>query len=872
MRWQHVLAQRLRSLFRPARIERELDDELRYHLDRQIEQLIEAGHTPDEARRLAMLDMGGIEQRREECRDTRGTRAWTAVHGTLRDALRALRRRPAAALVTIATLAVGIGGGTTMLAVVDVLMLRPPAGIVDPDRVVFTPARNYVVYSALRNTVTTVDLAAYVRPAALIGLGSGTEATAVKLECVTPSYFDVLGTRLVAGRTFDDRDTALDTSLTLVVAHHFWLQYFRGDPDAIGRTVHIARRAYTVIGAAPPNFRGVEAAPVDGWIVMEASPATCSSTGGDVRFSSWLSSVARLRDGVTRGQARAEFEALLPTIDNDPRYERAGPLVATLPTLREQAATQLAGDRRLSLWLLGGGLALLLTACANVAGLLAIRAIDRQREFAIRAQLGASRARVVAQVMAESLVLGVLSGAIAVVVAATLDRTLRGFFPFAPDDGLLGGRSVLAVAALSIFAGLVSGVAPSLQVARLRTRPTAVVGGTRRHLRARHALLVVQVAAALVLATAAGLFVKSVENARTGLGYDTDHVVVASVDFERAGYRRQAQIQEFFDRLVARANDAPGVERVALSVNAPLGTSGSGVVRALASNPDGPPPKFHSMNTVSPGYFATIGTRVVRGREFLDSDDAASAPVIIVDEELASTLWPDDDAVGECAYFFPDRRCMEVVGITERRRHSTITRPVPEYFVSTTQPELADGHATPRALMLRLTSTSDAAVAAVATTLRSAAPDMPFVNVQRLDDLVDSRARTWRLGSTLFGLFGIAAVGLAAIGIFGTLSFAIRQRTAEIGLRLALGATQTHVVWTVTRSTVMVLTAGLVVGGVAAWFSARLLESSLFGVEPTDITAFATAALTIAAVGATASVLPCLRARRIDPIVALRTE
>ena len=864
MRWLHILAQRLRSLFRAKRIERELDDELRYDLDRQVDVLIDAGHAPDEARRLALLDMGGLEQRREECRDTRGTRAWTAARGTLRDALRALRRHPAAALVTIATLAIGIGGGATMLSVVDILMLRPPAAIVDPNRVVFVPARNYVTYSELGKTATTVDLAVYVRPAAL-SLGAGAEARPSRSSASRRSLLRCPRHTHRGRPQFEHtRDRARSC---------------RGQVASLrgGRT----SRANRTPSGGPFKSHGVRT-PSLAWLrrisaVLTRTPSTggscwsprqrpARSRGRTFDFQKVGSGSGRwagYASGVTRNQVRAEVETLFTTVDDGPRYERAGPVRVDLPTVSERAATRLAGDRRLSLWLLGGGLALLLTACANVAGLLAIRALDRQREFAIRAQLGAGRARVMGQVMTESLVLGVVSGAMAVVVALALDRVLRGFFPFAPDSGLLGGRSLLVVAVCSIVAGLASGVAPALHVARLRTWTPTGVGGTRQHLRARHALLVVQVAAALVLATAAGLFVRSVANARANLGYDTDRVVVANIDFERAGYRRQAQIQEFFDRLIDRASDAPGVERVALSVNGPLGTSGSSVVRALASNPDGPPPEFRSMNTVSPGYFATMGTRTLHGREFLDSDDSASAPVIIVDEELATTLWPDGDAVGQCAYFFPSRRCMEVIGVTERRRHSTITRAVPEFFVSTTQPDLADGHATPRALILRLTSSSHAAVAAVATALRSAAPDMPFVNVQRLDDLVDARARTWRLGSTLFSLFGGAAVGLAAIGIFATLSFAIRQRTAEIGLRLALGATQTHVVWTVTRSVVVVLAAGLVVGGGAAWFGARLLEASLFGVEPTDISAFATAALTIAAVGAAASVLPCLGARRI---------
>lgn len=877
MRWWHILTLRLKTLVRGRRVDAELDEELRYHLNRQIDLLIASGETPERARQIAMLDMGGLEQRREECRDTRGVRFLSTARATLRDAVRALRRRPAAGLVTVITLAVGIGGGATMLAVVDVLMLRPPAGIVDPDRVVSVPASNYVVYSALREAATTLDIAAYVTPRAL-SLGMGAEAAEIRLGCVTPTYFDVLGTRVAIGRGFGQQDAALDTDLTLLLAHHFWQRYFSGDRDIVGRTVQIARRSYTIIGIVPPNVRGVDAEPVDGWIVLDASPAVCSFTGEDLRFSrggSWLASVGRLRDDVTRDQAVAELEALLPTIDDGGRYERSGRPAVTLPTLRERATSQLAGDTRLSWWLLGGGLALLLTACANVAGLLAIRAIDRQREFAIRAQLGASRARVIAQVLTESVVLGAISGVSAIGIAFALDRGLRSFFPFAPDDGLLDGRFFAALGALTAVAGFVSGIAPALHAARVRAKTTGGLGTTLRGSRVRYALLVVQVAVALVLATGAGLFVESVANARTGLGYDADRVVVASVDFERAGYRRQAQIQEFFNRLVARAHDTPGVERVATARQAPLATSGSFSVRFVSTRTDVRPSGAieDNINAVSAGYFTTVGTRILRGRDFLDSDDATAPLVMVVDEATAARKWEGEDALGRCAYIASDTRCFRVVGIVETRRHNLLTRQSSEFFMPGPQLELIDGpEAMPRHILLRLAAGSDAAVAALATALRSAAPDMPFVNVQRLDDLVDSRARTWRLGSALFMFFGTAAVGLAAIGLFATLSFVIRQRTPEIGVRLALGATHAHVTWLVARTALIVIVTGLAAGGVSAWFAARLIETSLFGVTPTDAGAFATAALTIAAVGAAASIAPCLRARRIDPIVALRTE
>lgn len=877
MRRLRILLLRLRSLVRPRRVDQELDDELRYHLDRQIETLTARGETPENARRLALQDMGGLEQRREECRDTRGVGLLTTTHATLRDAWRSIKRRPASGLVTIATLALGIGGGATMVALVDLLMLRPPAAIHEPDRVVTVPiSRNYVVFGKLREATQTLDLAAYTRPRPL-SLGVGSDATPIRLECVTPSYFRVLGTPIAMGRTFSDDETIADTNLVIILAHHFWQQRFRSDANAIGQTVQIARRTYNVIGIAPRDFRGIEAEPVDGWIVLEASPASCSFDGSNLLYSSgdsWMRSIARLRQGITRDQAITEVELLRPAIDDRwrPEESSAPRSAVTLPTVAESTATRMAGDRRIALWLLGGGIALLLIACANVAGVLAIRAIDRQREFAIRAQLGASRARVASQVMAESVALGALGGVAAWALAWGLDRALRSFFSFLPDAGLLDSRFFFGLAIATALAGVASGIAPSIQAARTSIKGVTGLGATRRASRLRHALLVTQVALALVLATAAGLFARSVSNARTGLGYDTDRVIVAAVDFERAGYRRQAQIQDFFDRLVVRARETPGVERVALSVNAPFELSSGSIVAALVATPNDPSPQFYPMTPVSPGYFVTMGTRILSGREFLDSDDAASTPVLIVSEGLARTLWPDGNAVGRCAYLPRNEMCMEVIGVSEQRRHSRIDRAPLEYFVSTAQPALTHGRATPRTLLIRTSETSDRNVAAIAAALRSAAPDMPFVNVQRLDDLVDSRARTWRLGSTLFSFFGTAAVGLAAIGIFAALSFVIRQRTREMGLRLALGATHAQITWLVARFALIVIVTGLALGGMAAFLTAPLIEAALFGVAPTDIGVYVWAALVIAAVGAAACVVPCLRARRIDPIVVLKTE
>lgn len=870
MRRLRILALRLRSLLRWRRVEQELDDELRYHVDRQVAALIASGETPEGARRLALQDMGGLEQRREECRDTRGLHLIEATGAIARDAFRSLRRRPVTVLVTIATLAIGISGSATTLAVVGSVVWRSPAGVSEPQRLVRVPAGTHVAFRKLRDASRLLDTAAHVH--ALRTFGSGSSAAPIALECVTPRYFDVLGTRTYLGRAFTDADAALDTNLTIVLAHAFWRRQFHADPAALGRTLQIARRTYTVVGVAPPDFQGAGVQPVEAWIVVEASPAVCSFTGANllhVDSGAWLSTIGRLRPGASEQEAASEAAAILS--DEGAARRQSSPF--ELQPLASSDRLQVRQDRRAAWWLFGGGAAILLIACANAGGVLAIRAIDRYRELAIRTQLGATRARIAAHASAEAFSIGLIAGVAAILLAIGLARLFDGFFAFAPDSGLLDWRFFAGLAAITVAAGFLCSIVPTLHALRAPARVGVAAGHSRGLVRLRTTLLVAQVAAAVILATVAGLFVRSVTNLRTGLGYETSHVVSAQVDFEKAGYRRQTPIRAFFERLVERAHATPGVSRVALSHNAPL-TSASISVSSLRSATVGPKSGDSLndiVNVVSAGYFTTLGTRVLQGRDFAEADNESHEPVVIVDAGLARRLWPDGNALGSCAFQFPGGPCLRVVGVVESRRHRSLTNVNPEYFVPIAQTS-AGGELSPRAILIRVDDASDAMVASIAASLRSASTDMPYVDVRRLDDVVDREARSWRLGATMFSTFGVAAALLSAIGLFTALSFAIRQRSREIGVRLALGAPFAHVTWVVTRYALVVVSIGLVAGGAGVLASGRVIQASLFGVAPTDARVYLTAALAILLAAAAACILPCVRARRIDPIVVLRTE
>jgi predicted permease len=681
---------------------------------------------------------------------------------------------------------------------------------------------------------------------------------------VSADYFDLLGVSPGVGRFFGAAEDVRGGVPAIVLSAHVWRQQFGGRSDAVGAMVLVSAIPHAVIGVAPRDFRGVDMTAPDIWVPLATSASACSLTGRDMldRNDRWLDAIGRLRDGATLSAAAAEIDRVAAS--------QAGLGSATrspLEPLLEARHGGVSRDSRLARWLTFGSALVLLIVCANAAGVAAVRALERRRELAVRMQLGATRLRLVAQVAAESLLLAAGSAGVAVLVTAWFGLVLDGFFRTASVHWH-DPTTLALVAVLAGVAGLASGSLPALHAARA-VRFDRIHGTTDRPWagRMRDALLVAQVALALVLTVGAGLFVRSVQAVKRGLGYDLDRVLVATVDVERAGIRRQAEKHELFARMLERVRALPAVEWAALSTAGPLGSGQFYVVQ-----PGGPPggPATATPRTrsgVSVDYFATLGTRVVSGRPFHERDAEAVPPPVIVSENLAQELWPGEAVVGTCRDVWYGRPCAEVVGLTEVRRIGSLTRENAEIFVPLTM-----SGDVPQALFARPRGAADRAAAAVAAAMRSVSPRLPFVDVRPLEQIANAQARSWRLGAMAFGVFGAFAVLLAAVGLYAALAFAIRQRTMEIGVRISLGATPRGIASLVFRRGAVLVAAGWLLGLAAAAGLGGSVRALLYGVAPADAVTLIAGSLVLATAAIAGCLVPAWRASRIDPVVALRYE
>jgi putative ABC transport system permease protein len=683
---------------------------------------------------------------------------------------------------------------------------------------------------------------------------------------VTPSYFGLLGATPVAGRAFLPEEEIRGGEPVTVLAYRLWQRAFGGRPDVVGATATIAGRSHRIVGVAPPDFRGLGVERVDAWLLMTATPDLCSFLGRDLlddTNAAWLTTFGRLRPGVPLADAERDVRSLSL---HEMRHAGSRPLSRELDP---GVSGGPARDELLAICLAAGAVLMLVIACANVAGLLSVRALQRRREIAVRVQLGASRARVFLHLLAENLMLTGASVFAAWGVASLITSALSAFFPPLARDAWFDPRSLVALAAFTLGAGVVAGTLPAIQAARAHAAGLWRVGRDVGHGQARwrSALIVSQVALALLLVASAGLFTHSLVRVKSDLGYDLDRVMVASLDLQQAGVRQVSEIRRAFDDILARVRALPGVEAASLTARAPYG-SGQ-FMTVLPKHGDASAGALTQMaHYVSPEYFSTLGTRIVEGRPFTPEDGLGAQRVMIVDENLARALWPGEAVVGRCKSLLPRAPCTTVVGISQPRRFGSLTRRDGEVF----KPLAQWPSSMPQAVLVRATGTVPDTRPAVAAAIRSAVPSLAFADVRPLADLVDEGARSWRLGATLFGLFGGLATALAAVGLYGSLALAVRQRTPEIGVRIALGANPASVARLVLGQGVRLVAVGWLIGAAAAMVAADWIRSLLFGVQPSDPTTFALASLVIVLAGLAGSALPALRAANVDPVVALRAE
>jgi hypothetical protein len=786
----------------------------------------------------------------------------------------AFRRNRALTTAVVVTLSIGVGVSAAMFNLVDVLLFRPPAHVTYPDRLVEVPsASNFVRYRRLQRQAQSLELAAHTRMPVTIGLGRGPDAFVMRAECVSENYFQVLGVRPIVGRGFSDGITPTDGSRPVILSNGLWRRLFSGATNAIGATLELGGSGHTVVGVAPANFTGVQLEPVDVWLALTHSPELCLFTGQSLLSSSssaWLSTIGRVRDPFTIEQAAAEVAATGPR----PFAALADAGLALRPLASSRRA-RLAQDGRMAFWLAGGALLVLLIAGANVAVLLALRAFERRLEIAIRIQLGATRRRVFLLLFVENLAL-----ALPVHRHRRPCRNMGGHRParILPHASRRANQREIAedcrrVRIVCRRRGQhCPGRAdrPVQRVALAARRPAGDrrwIPNTQRPARA---------AARLRPTPACGQWPVRAIRAQPAdeCGLRFQPIIVAAVELEREGYSIPDAWSKI-DTFVERARSIPAVVSVGVSSDTLLNSGGMTVAVAMRSSlvprDDGVTEASvaKSMNAVTPNYFATLGTRIRRGRAFTAADDASARAVVIVDQGLAAAEWPGQDPLGRCAYIGSRKDCAEIVGIAEPRRSTFLSRVRKEFFVPAAQAAPYNLHTFPRTLFIRTGAPVREVMPAIVAALQSVVPEVPKGNVRPLLELADAGTKSWRLGARLFSLYGVTAVIMAGVGLYAALALMVRQRTTESAVRMVLGATPGVVMRLVIRQGAL-LASGWVLGMLLILLIGRFIERLPFEVRPTEPGVLAWATLLLRGVATLGALLPALRAARLNPTEALR--
>ena len=917
--WTREIRARLRGLSLAGARETELIEELSAHLDDRYEEHRAAGASPDEARRLALQELredGAFAREMRPLRQAqapepialgaRPRRLLADLAQDLRYGVRTLRHRPGFVSAAVLTLALGIGANSAIFSLVNATLLKS-LPVRDSARLVHVTYEqsvfSYPEYVEMRDQNTVFEgLASWGGIQA--SLGTGGESDLVSGAIVTGNFFDVLGIRPAIGRLIGPRDDLTPGAHPVVVlGHGVWRRRFDARADIVGRDITLNGHRFTVVGVTPEGFNGPQLGAVRHLYVpmmMQAvmRPPRAGYSGEmnpdllGVRRNRWLGGLGRLKEGVEARQAAAALSVLAATLGPPraagevPRLVVATPVDIGDPELRDRLEAVAA----LLMAVVG---AVLLLACANVANLLLSRAAARRREIAVRLALGASRRRLVSQLLTESVLLSVAGGAAGLLLAFWIMAAFRAAPP--PPGALpltieasLDLRVLAFTLGLSVAAGIVFGLAPALSASRPDLVPALkdesfVPDARSRRYNLRSALVAAQVALSLVLLVTAGLFVRNLrEVQRVDPGFDVDRLVSAQLSVNLLRYTK-AQGQAFYRTVLERVQALPGVESASVARVAPL--SGAGRVLGLQiEGREGPRDRLLSegggvsargretvnANVIGPGYFRTLGLPVRVGRDF-EERDAAEAPLVVaVNEAFVHANFPDqrrEDVPGRRLSVDgeqgPWRQIVAVVGDSKYR---TLTEPpTPVVYLP-----LSQNHETGVVLYVRTTAEPAALLAGVRRTVQSVEPNLPLPDLQPVAETVASSLYASRMGALLLGAFAFLAVLLATIGVYGVTSFAVAQRTREIGVRMALGARGSDVVRLVLDQGLRVVALGLAVGLVLSLAAARSIESFLYGVSTRDAVTFGTVPLLLAAVAVGACLLPARRATRMDPLAALR--
>jgi ABC-type antimicrobial peptide transport system permease subunit len=861
----------LRAVIRKSEMERELDEELRYHIEQQTEQNIRLGMNPEEARRAARKAFGGVEQAKERSRDARRARWLEDIWHDLRYGARMLMKEPGFALIAVLTLALGIGANTAVFSLVDAFMLRV-LPVKDPERLVFVKAVSpqgrargsfpYGAFEQFRDLSHSFS-GIFAYDATRFSATVKGQPEMLWGDFVSGSYFDVLGVSALYGRAFTALDDRLGKEAVAVISHGYWERRFGSDPAAVGQTIYVGKLPVTVIGVTPPDFFGRQVAGAAPELVL---PMFLHDQLA-LRDHNTFEVMARLKPGVSVEQARAELDVIYQRVL---RQQAGGGLSAQaeqeLRARRIQLSSGLRGELeygsndnlRVRTVLAIVGLVLLI-ACVNVANLLLARASGRQKEIAVRLSLGASRGRLVRQLLTESVLLALLAGALGLLLAHWLVGIFLKVLPFEGGGAAafdVDLRILAFTGIVSLLVGVLFGLVPALMATRvdLNQMLKGAEGPRRARQRLAKSLVIAQVALSLALLLGAGLLIRSLRQVyAVDIGFDRDKVLYMWVYPTLLGYDYEREMR-LYSALLERFRAQPGVASASVS---------RGELRG-------------GFYIVGPRFFETIGLGLVLGREFSESDTSYTPKVVIINEVIAEKYFPNVNPVGqplpeELRQQWRLGRDAQVVGVVRGfKRNLRQEQPGDSLFIPYTQ-------APPERLgqivfYARATGDPVSLIPALRQQARAVDPDLALLNPQTITAGLEQSVSDEQALSTLLSFFSALALALAGIGLYGTMSYAVSRRTKELGIRMALGARPRDVLWLVLREALWQAALGVVIGVPLALAGARLIASLLFGVRATDPVTILISAVVMLAVALLAGYIPARRATKVDPLVALRYD
>jgi predicted permease len=871
---------------RRQQIDEQLERELAFHLEEHTSDLIAQGFEPDEARRRARLNLGGPEQVKEQCRDARGTRWLEDLLQDFRYALRMLRKNPGFAAVALLTLALGTGATTVMFTVVNGVLLKP-LSYPEPEQLVALHGKvqqfgepwgfSYPDFLDYQSQGQTVG------PMAAWTYGGGTISEASRAEYVegreiSSELFSVLGVHLVRGRAFSRDEDRLGAAPVAIISYSLWQRAYGGRSDAIGGSLILEGKSYSIVGIAPPNFRLEDAADVFTPIGQNIEPRMQNRRAGFIHV------LARLAPGLTLAQAQTELSLIAARLAKEYPDADADRGVATHPLQAD-----LVGDTRPTLLLLLGAVSLvLLIACVNVASLLLARAVSRERELALRVALGAGRGRLIRQCLTESGVLGLAGGALGVLLAVAGLRPFLAKWPGGlprAEDVQLDWRVLLFAVGTSLLCGFLFGLAPALRAPSRQLEESLkggmrTVAGSSRRLHA--GFVIAEIGLAVVLLVSAGMLGRTVLRlAALNPGVRVENVLTARVALSPAALKDAATMRAAWQEVRDSARSVPGVQSVALTDIVPMRVGENNL--PYWASPVTPPNNQTPValaSSVTPDYLNVMGIPLRQGRFFNDDDRIGHPLVVVIDEVLAQHAFGHEDAVGK-PLWIPSisKDPVQIVGVVGHVRHwglagddQSRVRDQIYYSFAQVPDHLLHLFSSFMSIAIRTNVPPLNLVESLQRNLRGVANDQVLYDVRTMEQLVNDSLSTQRFLLVLFFVFAAVALLLACIGIYGVLAYLMTQRVPEIGVRMALGATVGNVMWLVMRQSIAMILAGVGFGTIAALAAGRSLEHSVEGMRQIEPSSFAIMIPVLVAAALLASFIPARRASRIDPISALRQD